>query len=330
MEAIPGVTGAATISNLPTQGGFSDPFEILGRPPSSDIVDANLRVVSPHYFSVMRIPVSSGRAFTERDTQGSRKVIVANEAFARTYFPGENAIGHELLIARIMGPAFADVPREIVGVVADTHDGGLAVPPDPTYFEPLAQLPDGLMALGNQLLPLNWVIRTAGNPVAPARQIRRETLAASGGVPMAEPRLLEQVVGSSIARQRFSMTLLSLFAGLAVLLCSIGLYGVISYSAAQRTRELSIRAALGAAQSDLLRLVIGQGMWLVGIGLVIGLLAAGGLTRFLQSMLFGVTAFDPSVLVSVTVLLAVVALAACWLPARRAANVDSALALREE
>jgi predicted permease len=329
LEATPGVLAAGTITTLPTEPGFDDPFEIIGRP-SKEIQDASLRAVSAHYFSALQIPVVAGRPFTEQDTQQARRVIIVNEAFAEKYFPHQTAVGQQLLIGRVMGPAFADVPREIVGVVGDTHDAGLAAPPDPTYFEPLTQLPDAVTALGNQLVPMNWVIRTAGDPLAMAPVIRREALAASGTVPMAEPRLLDQVVGSSIARQRFSMTLLAIFAGLAVLLCAIGLYGVVSYSATQRTRELGIRAALGAGQVDLLKLVIGQGMWMVVIGLTIGLIAASGLTRFLQGMLFGVEAFDPLTMASVTILLGVVALVACWLPARRAAKVDSAIALRDE
>ena len=330
LEAIPGVEAVGTITALPTELGFDDPFEIIGRPASDEVADEFMRVVSPHYFSALRIPVVAGRAFTEQDTQQGRGVIIINQALARKYFPHENPIGQQMLVGRIMGPVFADTPREIVGVVGDTRDGGLGEPARPIYFEPLAQLPDGIMALTNQLVPVNWVIRTAGDPLAMAERIRRETLTASGGVPMAEPRLLERVVGDSIARQRFTMTLLSVFAGLAMLLGAIGLYGVISYSVAQRTRELGIRAALGAARTDLARLVITQGMWLVGIGLAVGLVAALGLTQFLKGMLYGVTAFDPRVLASVTALLAAVALAACCLPARRAARVDPMIALREQ
>ncbi|MBV9502311.1 MAG: FtsX-like permease family protein, partial [Acidobacteriaceae bacterium] len=271
-----------------------------------------------------------GRAFTPRDTQQSRRVIIINEALARKYFPHENPLGQQILVGRIMGPLFADLPREIVGVVGDTHDEGLGTPPQPIYFEPVAQLPDTLMAMGNQLLPVNWVIRTSGDPLVMAERIRRETLVASGGVPMAEPRLLEQVVDTSIARQRFTMTLLGIFAGLAMLLGAIGLYGVISYSVAQRTRELGIRAALGAARQDLLGLVIKQGMWLAGIGLFVGIVSSLGFTQFLKSMLYGVTALDPMVMASVTMLLAVVTFVACWFPARRAARVDPVIALREE
>jgi putative ABC transport system permease protein len=330
LEALPGVGAVGTITSLPTEVGFDDPFEIIGRPPSNEIADEDMRVVSPHYFSVLRIPVLAGRAFTARDTQQSGRVIVINEALARKYFPHENPLGRQILVGRIMGPIFADLPREIVGVVGDTRDAGLGVPAQPIYFEPLPQLPDRIMALGNQLIPVNWVIRTTGDPLAMAARIRRETLIASGGIPMAEPRPLEQVLGSSIARQRFSTTLLSVFAGLALLLGAIGIYGVISYSVLQRTRELGIRAALGAARRDLSILVIRQGMWLVGIGLAAGFVAAFGLMRFLKGMLYGVAAFDPRVLAIVTVLLTAVALAACWIPARRAARVDPVIALRNQ
>jgi predicted permease len=330
LEAIPGVEAVGTITSLPTEPGFDDPFEIIGRPPAKEISDEFMRVVSPHYFSALRIPVVAGRAFTEHDTQEGRPVIIVNEALAREYFPKQNPMGQQILVGRIMGPLFADRPREIVGVVGDTHDAGLGTPARPIYFEPVAQLPDALMALSNQLLPVNWVIRTSGDPLAMAERIRRAALVASGGVPMAEPRLLEQVVGNSIARQRFSMTLLGVFAGLAMLLGAIGLYGVVSYSVAQRMRELGIRAALGATRGDLSSLVIKQGMLLVGIGLAVGVAAALGLTQFLKGMLYGVAAFDPRVLAGVTALMAMVALAACWLPARRAARVDPAIALRDQ
>lgn len=330
LEAMPGVVAVASAITLPTQIGPDLTFEIIGRPPSNQVLDEQWRSITPHYFSALQIPVVAGRAFTLQDTQRSGAVVIVNEAFARKHFPKENPVGQQILIGRGLGPMFADSPRQIVGVVGDTRDSGLGAPPPPIMYEPLAQVPDGLIALDNQLAPLNWVIRTSDASMPMVEPIRRETLTASGGVPMAEPHLLEDVVGASISRQRFSMTLLSIFAGLAMLLGAIGLYGVISYSVAQRTRELGIRSALGAAQRDLLKLVIGQGMWLAGIGLAVGLLCALGLTQFIKGMLYGVTEFDPFVLISVTALLAAVALAACWLPARRAARTNPAVALRED
>jgi predicted permease len=330
LEAMPGVAAVATTITLPTEIGPDLSFEIVGRPPSNQVLDEQWRSITPHYFSALQIPVVAGRAFTLQDTQQSRAVVIVNEAFARKHFPKQSPIGRQILIGRGLGPIFADRPRQIVGVVGDTRDTGLGAPPPPILYEPLAQVPDGLIGLDNQLAPLNWVIRTSSGAMPTAEQIRRETLTASGGVPMAEPRLLERVVGASISRQRFSMALLAIFAGLAMLLGAIGIYGVISYSVAQRTRELGIRSALGATRGDLLKLVIGQGMWLAGIGLMVGLFSALGLTQFLRGMLYGVTAFDPVVLISVTALLAAVALAACWFPARRAARIDPAVALRQD
>ncbi|MGH9582020.1 MAG: FtsX-like permease family protein, partial [Bryobacteraceae bacterium] len=225
---------------------------------------------------------------------------------------------------------FADQPREIVGVVGNTRDAGLGKPAPPEMFEPETQVPNALINLARQLVPLIWVIRTAGDPMMLSERIRRETLAASGGIPMAEPKLLSAIVSGSVARQRFLMTLLSIFAAIALLLGIIGLYGVISYSVVQRTREMGIRSALGARRTDLLKLVIGEGMRLVAIGLAIGLFAAFALTRFLRSMLYGVSASDPVVLIAVTLLMASIALAACFIPAARASRVDPLIALREE
>jgi ABC-type antimicrobial peptide transport system permease subunit len=181
-----------------------------------------------------------------------------------------------------------------------------------------------------KITPLHWVIRTSHDPLRMAEQIRREALTVSGGVPMASPRPLDEIVASSIAQQRFTMSLLAIFAGLALVLGAIGLYGVISYSVVQRTRELGVRSALGAGRGDLFRLVVGQGMRLAGIGLLMGVAASLGLTRFLQSMLYGVRPSDPFVLATVTTILAAVALLACYVPAHRAARVDPITALREQ
>lgn len=330
LEALPGVDAVGTITNLPTQPGFDDPFEILGRPASKDFLDEDFRVVSPGYFATLQIPVVQGRPFTERDTQRSLRVIIVNESFVRKYFPHENPLGQQILVGRIMGPLFADLPRTVVGVVGDTRDDGLNAPAPPIYFEPVAQLPDKLMELGNQLLPVNWLIRTSGNPLAMAETIRRETLAASGGIPMAEPQLFTDIVTSSIAQQKFSMILLGGFAGMAMLLGAIGLYGVISYSVAQRTRELGIRVALGAARQDLMTAVLREGFILTALGLAAGFALGLGLLQYLKSMLYGTTTFDVRVLLTMTAALAAVSLLASMIPALRAASVDPVIALRNE
>jgi predicted permease len=331
LEAMPGLESAATTSMLPMWPYFDLPFEIIGRPVSREnMPDERYRFVSPHYFSTLNVPLLAGRTFTERDNSGSTPVAIINDAFARKYFPRQNALGQQILIGRIMGPSFADRPRLIVGIVGNIHDAGLGQPAPSEMFEPQAQVPDALINLDRQLAPINWVIRTTGDPMALAERIRRETLVASGGIPMAEPRLLSGILSDSVARQRFLMTLLCIFAGVALLLGTIGLYGVISYSVAQRTREMGIRSALGARRADLLKLIVGEGMRLVAVGVAIGLLAAFALTRFLQSTLFGVTPSDPAVLVAVTFLMALIALAACFVPALRASRVDPLIALREE
>jgi predicted permease len=292
--------------------------------------DERVRVISPRYFSVLHIPIASGRGFNDEDTRDSAPVLVVNDAFVRQYFPGRSPIGAQILIGRIMGPKFADRPRQIVGVVGDTHDRGLDQPSPPVLFEPITQIPDGVAQFYVGLMPLHWLIRTSHDPESFVPVIRKEALVASGGVPMAEPVLLNRIVGDSIAQQRFTTTLLGIFAGLALLLGGIGIYGVLSYSVVQRTRELGIRSALGAERFDLLRLVVGQGMKLTAWGLAIGLAASLALTRVLQGMLYGVTPADPFVLASVTVILAAVALAACWIPAHRATRIDPIVALREE
>jgi putative ABC transport system permease protein len=331
LEAMPGVTSAATTNMLPMWPYFDLPFEIMGRPTSREnMPDELYRFASWDYFSTLRVPVIAGRTFSERDNAGSAPVVIVNEAFAHKYFPRQNPLGRQILIGRIMGPNFADKPRQIVGIVGDIHDAGLGETAPPEMFAPEAQVPDGLMNLDRQLAPLNWVIRTAGDPMALAERIRRETLAASGGIPMAEPRPLSAILSDSVARQRFLMTLLSIFAGIALLLGTVGLYGVISYSVAQRTREMGIRSAMGARRADLLKLVVGEGMRLVAAGVVIGLGAAFALTRFLQSALYGVAPSDPAVLAAVTFLMASIALVACFIPALRASRVDPLIALREE
>jgi putative ABC transport system permease protein len=332
LESLNGVTSVGATDFLPLHIGSDLPFQIVGRPVNPDNVpDEFIRWISPYYFSAMRIKILAGRDFNRHDVLSAPRVAIVNEAFVRKYFRKTSALGQKLLIGVGMGPVFAEnQPREIVGVVSDTHETGLGSPTDPVIFGSLAQVPDKEMALFMKMIPLNWVIRTTRDPLALVPQIRRETLVASGGIPLAEPRRLEDYVGNSIAQQRFLMTLISVFAGLAVFLGSIGIYGVMSYGVARRTRELGIRSALGAKRADLLGMVVKQGMIMAAIGLAAGLLASVGLTQFLKSMLYGVTPTDPAVLAGVTAMLAVVALTACLIPARRAASIDPVIALREE
>jgi putative ABC transport system permease protein len=331
VESLNGITDAGATSTLPLHQGSDLPFVIVGRKMKpDDLPDERIRYISPHYFSVMRMRLVGGRSFTAKDTLDSPRVIIVNEAFVRKYFPRAGALGERVLVGATMGPIFNDQPREIVGVVSDTREVSLSEPPDPVLFEPLAQVPDTMVRAFVKMMPLHWVIRTAHDPMAFAESVRREALVASGGIPLADPQPLKQYVGDSISQQRFLMSLLAVFAGLAVFLGAIGIYGVISYGVAQRTRELGIRSALGAARTDLVQLVIREGMTMAGVGLVVGLIAAFGLTRFLESMLYGVSPTEPATVAAVTALLALVALLACFIPARRAAGVDPVIALRQE
>jgi predicted permease len=331
LESVNGVTSAGTTTTLPLHIGSDLPFQIIGRNfKPNEMPDELIRYVSPHYFDVMRMRIIAGRAFTNKDNEGAPRVVIVNEAFARKFFRGTNAIGQRLLIGAGMGPIFADQPREIVAVVSDTRELSLGETASPVMFEPIAQVPDRMVRAFVKMMPLNWVIRTGSDPMALVDKIHREALVASGGIPMGNPQRLEEYVGESISQQRFLTTLVSVFAGLAVFLGAVGIYGVISYGVEQRTRELGIRSALGAARVDLLRMVVKQGMMMAGIGLVVGLAASMALTRFLQSMLYGVSPTQPQILAAVTGLLALIALSACLIPARRAASIDPVIALRQD
>jgi len=330
LEALPGVVAAGTTDLLPLNGIQDLPFEIVGRPVDPDnITDEKIRTVSPHYFAALRIPVLAGRALSALDAQASAPVMMVNQVFAATYFPKQDPLGQQILIGRIMGPRFAEKPRQIVGVVGNTCDLGLGSREPAEMFVPLAQVTDAMMDANRTMAPLNWVVRTRRDPMTLAGAIRCELTAASG-LPAGEVMPLEGIVADSLARQRFSMALLGIFATLALLLGAIGLYGVISYSVAQRTREIGIRGALGAAPADLLGFVLQDGMRLVLIGLGIGLAASLGFSRFLQAMLHGVSPGDPAILTGVATVLAGAAALALLLPALRAARIDPVVALRAE
>ncbi|HEX4164198.1 MAG TPA: ABC transporter permease [Bryobacteraceae bacterium] len=331
LRTIPGVVSVATAGMLPMNAMVDLPFDVVGRTTKADdIPDEKYRFVSGDYFATLSIPVVSGREFTEQDRANAAPVMVINQAFANKYFPKENPLGQQIVIGRVMGPKFTDKPRRIVGVTGNVRDSGLDSPAPPEMYIPEAQAPSSMLALDLTIFPVNLIVRTTHDPMSMAGLIRREALTTAGDIPMTEAHPLTDVLRDSLARQKFVMTLLTVFAGLALLLGVVGLYGVISYSVAQRTRELGIRSALGAKRADLLRLVVSEGMRLTGIGLLCGLVAAYALTRFLQSLLYGVSAIDPVVLAAVTLILAGVGLVACVLPAYRASRVDPLVALHQE
>ncbi len=223
-----------------------------------------------------------------------------------------------------------DQPRQIVGVVADTKQMGLDSAAMPTVFVPIPQLPDRLMAIVRTFTPANFTIRAQGAPGGLANAVKREIAAVDATIAMTQVRSMEEIVGQAVASQRFNMLLVGLFAGLGLLLAGVGIYGVVSYSAAQRTSEIGIRIALGARAGDVIRLILKHGLALASIGVAIGLVASFALTRLMKGLLFGVSAADPLTFAAIALLLIGVALVACWLPARRATKVDPMIALRCE
>ncbi len=331
IQAIPGVEAAAATDYLPLQGGLGLGFVIQGRPLTNGPVHggAAWNYVTARFFDVFKIAIVRGRAFTEHDTAATPPVVVINEALARRFFKDSNPLGQHLIIGVGMGPDFVQAPREIIGVSEDSRDGGLNRDPFPATFIPIAQVPDAYMALNNRFMPLDWVVRTRVEPYSVSAAIQR-VFAETANLPVAHVQTMGQIVIDSTSRNRFNTILLGIFAGLAVLLASIGLYGLMTYSVAQRTLEFGIRLALGADRPALRNMVIRKAMTLAGAGIVVGLGAAYGLTRLMSSLLFSVKPADPLVFGGVTVLFAAVALVSSYLPARRALRVDPIVALRYE
>jgi ABC-type antimicrobial peptide transport system permease subunit len=258
------------------------------------------------------------------------KVVIVNETMARQFWPKGDPLTDRILIGHGVGPDFEEAPRQIVGISGDVRDAALSASPQPMMYVPQAQVTDGMTALNARIGPLAWIVRTRGDPKTMASQIQEQLRQASGGLPVARVRSMDEVVIHSTARADFNMLLLTIFGGSALVLAAIGIYGLMSYSVEQRTQEIGIRMALGAESHNVRNLVVGQGMRLVVAGVVAGLAAAFGLTRLISSFLYGVHALDPLVFVTVPLLLSLVALFATWVPARRATRIDPIEALRYE
>jgi predicted permease len=332
VERIPGVEAAAVANSLPLENGVDMIFDIPGRPPLEGYKftgDVQWRFVSPHYFEALRIPLRSGRLFG--DQEPARTVIV-NEAMARKFWPNANALGQAILIGAELSPDFEEGSVGIVGVVGNVRENGLDNDPPPVMYQLHSQIPDAAMKLVNAMLPAGVIVRTRPGivPTSVSQSVQEALLAGDAQLPAMSVRTMEQLSLRSTARQNFALLLLGVFAAIALLLATVGIYGVISYSVAQRTREIGIRVALGAARSDVARLVIGQGLVLTLIGVAAGLAGAFALTRFLASMLYGVRPTDPLTFVAVPLVLTGAALLACYIPARRATKVDPMVALRYE
>jgi putative ABC transport system permease protein len=271
-----------------------------------------------------------GRVFDERDTSSAAPVVVINSAMARKYWPKEDAIGQVITIGKGLGPQFDDPPRQIVGIVGNVRETGLSDSDVGVMYLPEGQVPNGLTALANSVIPLAWAIRSSKEPATLAVAVEREIRGVDSQMPVSKVATMEQLLSEQVSRQNFNMLLLTIFAGIACTLAAIGIYGLMSYAVEQRTQELGIRMALGAERSDMLRLVLAQGMKLACAGVVIGAGIAFALARLLTGMLYGVKASDPSTFVGVALLLTAVALVATYIPARRAMRVDPVVALRNE
>ena len=318
--ALPGVQAAGASNVLPLMDDFVLSFEVEDQPPlpPGASQSTNFYSVSADYFKAMGIRLLQGRLLSERDTATSPHVAVINETLAAKIFPNDNPIGKRITFGRQGNNTDW---YEVVGVVGDVKHYGLDQPTPMQTYEPFTQQTCSSMAL---------VVRTTGDPSSLSTAIRSEVLQLDKEQPISNIRVLNRIVSTSVAQQRFSMLLLGIFAAVAMVLAGIGIYGVLSYAVSQRTHEIGIRMALGAGRRDVLRLVVGQGLLLALVGVAAGLGAAYGLTRLMASLLFGVSATDPLTFLVIALLLVVIALLACYIPARRAMKVDPMIALRYE
>jgi predicted permease len=321
IEAMPGVTAAGVAAcGLPLERGGNAPMRLESAPPDA-LFAADYRPVTPRLLAALGVNVRRGRGFTEADRSGAAPVAVVSESFARRYFDDREPLGERILVF--------DQPYQVVGVAGDLRSF-LNEPAYPTLYVPLSQAPFEVLRLFDGWFPTSVVVATSVRPAALVAGVERALREADPQLPLGRVRPMEDVYASAIASERFHMTLLGIFAGLALALAAVGIYGVLSYAVSQRTREIGIRVALGAERRDILRTVLRQGMAPVLAGMALGLAGAFYLSRLLAGMLFQVEPGDPLVLTLVALVLVAVALAASLLPALRATRVDPAVALRHE
>jgi putative ABC transport system permease protein len=324
LRGLPGARSASAVMGLPLSGlDFIISFEVAGRPPvpPSQQPAMQVRVSTPDYFSAVGVPVKRGRGFSEDDRIDTPKVVVITEAAARQYFPGEDPIGKTIKLGWGRGPGKPRAGGEVVGIVGDIKDAGLNEPNPPQIYLPLRQWPVSFMTV---------VVKTAVPPTSLADAARAQVAAIDPNLPLSNVSTLDAVVAKSISQQRFYMTLLTIFAAVALILAAIGIFGVLSYAVSQRTREIGIRMALGAQERSVIGLIVRQAMFLVAGGVAAGTVAALILSQTMTKMLFSVTSRDPATFASVAGVLIAVALFASYLPARRATRVDPIVALRAE
>jgi putative ABC transport system permease protein len=323
LKNLPGVINAAAVSAPPFVGEGSieinNPFVVEGQPPPPPGQEptAYHTVVTTDYFQTLSIPLIRGRVFSRTDNQQAVPVALINETMARRYWPSEEPIGKKITMLWSNQP----VTAEIVGVVGAVRHTGLDSSPRSEIFVHLPQAPFGSMT---------FVVHTVSDPLKLLPEIKREVWAVNKNQPIYRIRTEEQLVSDSLSSRRFNLFLLGLFAVISLILAGVGLYGLISISTSQRTQEIGVRMALGAQTSTILKMVIGEGVLLAVIGVAVGLVGSFLLTRFLNTMLFGITPTDPVTFASISGLLILVALLASYIPARRATKVDPAIALRQE
>jgi predicted permease len=322
VSAIPGVQDVGVINTLPLYKGPTSGFRVEGRPVTTPDKwpSVNYRVVSPNYFRAMGIPVLQGRAYTDRDDENTPLVMIVNQQIAHQIFPDENPVGKRITFG---GTGADGQPRwfEIVGVVANVRSVELRE----------EAIPELYFSAGQDLWPaMSLVVRSTVEPSSLGASVRQAVNEVDRSVPVSDVKTMDHIVSESITQPRFNLFLLGLFSAVAMVLSAAGIYGVTAYTVTQRTHELGIRIALGAQMSDVLKMILGQGMAVIGVGLVVGLAAAFGLTRLLRSLLFGVGENDPLTFAAITLVLVLVALVASYIPARRATKVDPLTALRTE
>jgi putative ABC transport system permease protein len=329
LQSLPGVDSLGAISALPMSGLMArTEFLISGRPPPrpSDVPGAQHRWVTPGYFAAMHMPLLRGRDFTEYDSKESAGVVVIDEALARRFFADSDPIGSHIRIT--LGDVTSDRDYEIVGVVQSVKHNTLTEEPLPTFYGPMPQIPKPVAGfLANNF---SLVVRTGMDAQAVAESVRRELRTIDSDVAISTVKALEQIIMTSVASRRFNLVLLSAFAGTALLLAAVGIYGVIAFLVATRTREIGVRMALGACRADVMRLVLGHGLKLVIAGIAAGWIGALLATRGLTSLLFATAPTDPLTYGVVGGLLVIVALLASYVPAQRAMKVDPIRALRTE
>ncbi len=321
LSALPGIQGVASTNVLPLAGWSNMPTQREGHPDQS-IGGMEIRAVTPDYFELMGIPLRQGRTFTGQDEETSLPIAAVNETLARVWWPQDNPIGDHIVIGRFQGHDFGKpIPREVIGIAGDTKTATLKDAPRPTIYVPMTQAdaPSSLV----------WIVRTDGS-AGLGEELRRAIAAIDPSQRVRQLQSMDALIASTTVTPRFNASLFASFAGVAVVLAAIGVYGLLSFLVAQRRQEIGTRIALGASRGDVLKLFLTQGLALTIVGLAIGLGGALAVTKWLTSLLFGVRPNDPLSFAAVSLLLVLVGLTATWLPARRATKIDPMVALRYE